>query len=33
MIKVFISHKQENEYSAKQIANKLRSLKVNYYLI
>lgn len=32
MIKVFISHKQEDSYVANKIANELKALKVPYYL-
>lgn len=31
-MKIFISHKQEDEYVAKQIAKELESLKIDYYL-
>ena len=32
MIKVFISHKQEDSYSANKIANELKAINVPYYL-
>jgi hypothetical protein len=32
MIKVFISHKQEDAYTANCIANELKALQVSYYL-
>lgn len=32
MIKIFISHKQEDSYAANQIANELKALNVGYYL-
>ncbi len=32
MIKIFISHKQEDSYTANKIANELRALNVPYYL-
>lgn len=32
MIKVFISHKQEDSYTANKIANELKAINVPYYL-
>ena len=32
MIKVFISHKQEDSYTANKIANELKAMNVPYYL-
>ena len=32
MIKVFISHKQEDSYTANKIANELKAMNVTYYL-
>lgn len=32
MIKIFISHKKEDSFTASQIANELKSLNVEYYL-
>lgn len=32
MIKIFISHKQEDSYTANKIANELKAMNIPYYL-